>query len=200
MAGDARERGESSSPLVFLDTETTGLHREREPWEIAIIRRTDAGQRQLHLCVDVRDLDLASADPAGLQISGFHKRHPQVRLRPLQFPRVFRADEAVSLVREWTAGATIVGVIPQFDAECLTQMFLRQEVSPTWQPALVDVVALTTARIRERGLVPDADYSNLSVQYGVKLPGAGQRHTAVGDARWAMRWYDRLFDRQAGRD
>ncbi|WP_078312013.1 MULTISPECIES: hypothetical protein [unclassified Mycobacterium] len=194
MGGDAGESDRPSTPLVFLDTETTGLHRERQPWEVAIIRRTEAGQRQLHLCVDVQDLDLESADPAGLEISGFHKRHPQVRLRPLQFPRVLRAAEAVSLVEEWTAGATIVGVIPQFDAECLTRMFLAHGVSPAWNPALVDVVAVTAARIRERGLIPDADYSNLSLQFGVKTPSAGQRHTALGDARWAMRWYDRLSE------
>ncbi|MFA4082025.1 exonuclease domain-containing protein [Mycobacteroides salmoniphilum] len=194
MVGDAGEPDGPSAPLVFLDTETTGLHRERQPWEIAIIRRTDAGQRQLHLCVDIQDLDLESADPAGLEISGFHKRHPQVRLRPLQFPRIFRAAEAVSLVDQWTAGATIVGVIPQFDAECLTRMFLAHGTGPAWNPALVDVVALTAARIRERGLTPDADYSNLSLQFGVKTPSAGQRHTALGDARWAMRWYDRLSE------
>lgn len=192
MTGEAGESGTSRRPLVFLDTETTGLHRERQPWEIAIIRRTEEGQRQLHLCVDVQDLDLEAADPAGLDISGFHKRHPQVRLRPLQFPRVFRAAEAVSLVEEWTSGATIVGVIPQFDTECLTTMFLAHGVSPTWNPDLVDVVSRTAERIRERGLTPDADYSNLSLQFGVNTPSAGQRHTALGDARWAMRWYDRL--------
>lgn len=194
MTGDVGEPDRPSTPLVFLDTETTGLHRERQPWEVGIIRRTDDGQRQLHLCVDVQDLDLESADPAGLDISGFHKRHPQVRLRPLQFPRVVRAVEAVALVDEWTAGATIVGVIPQFDAECLTRMFLAHGTSPAWNPALVDVVSLTAARIRERGLIPDADYSNLSLQFGVKTPSAGQRHTALGDARWAMRWYDRLSE------
>lgn len=194
MVGDAGESDWPSTPLVFLDTETTGLHRERQPWEVGIIRRTDDGQRQLHLCVDVQDLDLESADPAGLEISGFHKRHPQVRLRPLQFPHVFRAAEAVALVDEWTAGATIVGVIPQFDTECLTRMFLAHRTSPAWNPALVDVVALTATRIRERGLIPDADYSNLSLQFGVKTPSAGQRHTALGDARWAMRWYDRLSE------
>lgn len=183
-----------ASPLVFLDTETTGLHRERQPWEIAIIRRTDEGQRQLHLCIDVQDLDLDSADPAGLEISGFHKRHPQVRLRPLQFPRVFRAAEAVSLIEEWTSGATIVGVIPAFDTECLTQMFASHGVSPTWNQDLFDVVTATAARIRDRGLMPDADYSNLSLQFGVKTPSAGQRHTALGDAQWAMRWYDRLSE------
>lgn len=180
--------------LVFLDTETTGLHPGRQPWEIAIIRRTGEGQRQLHLCVDVQDLDLETADPAGLEISGFHKRHPQVRMRPLQFPRVFRAAEAVSLVEEWTAGATIVGVIPRFDTECLTQMFVNHGVRPAWNPEPVDVVATTASRLRARGLTPDADYANLSLQFGVKTPTAGQRHTALGDARWAMRWYDKLLE------
>ncbi len=37
--------------LVFLDTETTGLHRARRPWEIGIIRRNGHDQTKLHVCV-----------------------------------------------------------------------------------------------------------------------------------------------------
>jgi hypothetical protein len=55
-----------SHTLVFLDTETTGLHCDRRPWEIAIIRRDRDGPSRLLLCVDIEDLDLPTADPIGL--------------------------------------------------------------------------------------------------------------------------------------
>jgi hypothetical protein len=183
-----------SAPSIFLDTETTGLHRDRRPWEIALIRRADTGQTRLLLCVDVRDLDLASADPVGLRISGFHRRHPQARDRPMLIPRIYRAGDAAELVRQWTAGATIVGVVPRFDTECLAAMFARHDVKPGWNDDLVDVVPLAAAAIRAAGSQPESDFAGLSRQCGVKPPTAAQRHTALGDARWAMRWYDWLRD------
>jgi hypothetical protein len=182
----------ATEAVVFLDTETTGLHRSRRPWEIALIRRHGDQQTRLHLCVDLEDLDLATADPAGLAISGFHRRHPQARQRPLRFPRVYRAAQAAALVQEWTADATIVGVVPHFDTECLSEMLVRQGLSPHWRPNLVDLVPLAAAAVRDLGLQPDSDHGDLSRQCGVKPPSGASRHTALGDARWAMRWYDRL--------
>ncbi|MGA5545772.1 hypothetical protein ACPCIR_28350 [Mycobacterium sp. NPDC051198] len=182
-------------PLAFLDTETTGLHRGRRPWEIAIIRRVDDVHARLLLCVDIEDLDLEHADPLGLKISGFHKRHPQVRLRPRHYPRVYRASEAAALVQQWTAGATIIGVVPRFDTECLAEMFVRHNLEPSWQSDPVDVIALAKAAVEKNGQQPDPDFINLSMQCGVKPPTPTQRHTALGDARWAMRWYDKLTDR-----
>lgn len=181
-------------PLAFLDTETTGLHRRRRPWEIAIIRRVDDVYARLLLCVDIDDLDLAHADPMGLKISGFHRRHPQVRLRPRHYPRVYRASEAAAVVQQWTAGATIIGVVPRFDTECLADMFARHDLEPTWQSDPVDVIALARAAVERSGQQPDPDFINLSRQCGVKPPTPTQRHTALADARWAMRWYDKLTD------
>ncbi len=178
--------------LVFLDTETTGLHRDRRPWEIALIRRDGNEQTKLHLCVDLEDLNLASAEPAGLSISGFHRRHPQARQRPLHIPRVYPAAQAAEMVDQWTADATVVGVVPRFDTECLADMLDRQGLTPRWHPTLVDVVPLAVAAVRNTGRDPEPDFGGLSRQCGVKPPGAAARHTALGDARWAMRWYDKL--------
>ena len=126
------------------------------------------------------------------EVRGFHRRHPQARVRPLLVPRAYRAGDAAGLVHQWTAGATIVGVVPRFDAECLADMFARHGVKPAWNDDLVDVVPLATAAIRAAGREPASDVASLSRQCGVKPPTAAQRHTALGDARWAMRWYDKL--------
>ena len=179
-------------PLVFIDTETTGLHRTRRPWEIAIIRRHGDEQTRLHLCVDLADLDLASADPAGLSISGFHRRHPQARQRPLHIPRVYPAAQAAELVDQWTADATVIGVVPRFDTECLAEMLGRHGLTPRWHTDLIDVVPLAVTTVRDAGRDPESDFGALSRQCGVRPPGRAARHTALGDARWAMRWYDKL--------
>jgi hypothetical protein len=178
--------------LAFLDTETTGLHRGRRPWEIAIIRRSGSEQQRLHLCIDVCDLDLESANPVSLAVSGFHKRHPQARDRPLHFPRVYRAQEAAALVDSWTSDATMVAVVPRFDTQCLAELLGRHGLTPRWHPDLVDVVPLAVVAVQAAGLDPEPDFAGLSRQCGVKPPSGAQRHTALGDARWAMRWYDRL--------
>jgi DNA polymerase III epsilon subunit-like protein len=190
----------SDRSYVFLDTETTGLHRTRRPWEVALIRRTlsnglVAEQTRLHVCVDIADLDLASADPVGLNISGFHRRHPQIRERRAHFPRVLRADAVAAVVDEWTTDATIVGVRPRFDTECLAALFGRHRRTPHWQDDPVDVVELAVAAIRNLGLDPERDHDTLSRQCGVKPPSGSARHTALGDARWAMRWFDSLAKR-----
>lgn len=157
-------------PLAFLDTETTGIHRGRRPWEIAIIRRDQDGPSRLLLCVDIKDLDLPAADPIGLKISGFHKRHPQARLRPAYFPCVFRASEAASIVHRWTADATIVGVVPKFDTECLADMLACHHLDPSWQPGPADVIELAKAAVEASGRQPETDFVSLSRQCGVKPP------------------------------
>jgi len=192
--GGVAATGDPQHPLVFLDTETTGLHRGRRPWEIAIIRRARDGQSRLLLCLDIDDLDLSTADPIGLKISGFHKRHPQARLRPTYFPRVFRASEAAPIVHSWTAHATIIGVVPKFDTECLADMLARHHLNPSWQSSPVDVIELAKAAVEASGRQPKADFVSLSRQCGIRPPAPSQRHTALADARWAMRWYDKLSE------
>jgi hypothetical protein len=95
-------------------------------------------------------------------------------------------------VREWTLGATIVGVVPSFDTFCLTRMLSRHQLTPEWDPDVIDVVPMAASIIRRQGRTPETDCARLSQQCGVRPPGAVHRHTALGDARWAMRWYDSL--------
>ena len=162
-------------------------HSERE-------RRSGDEQTRLHICVDLADLELSAADPAGLAVSGFHRRHPQARPHRTHFPRVYPAADAARLVLDWTAGATVVGVVPEFDLECLSAMLGRQGLSPQWADT-VDVVPLAERAVRLLGLDPERHHEDLSRQCGVKPPGLGDRHTALGDARWAKRWYDALRGR-----
>lgn len=73
-------------------------------------------------------------------------------------------------------------------------MLARHNVDPSWQPSPVDVIELAKAAAEASGRQPETDFVSLSRQCGVKPPAPCQRHTALADARWAMRWYDTLSE------
>lgn len=210
------------TPIVFLDTETDGVHPGRQVWEVAMIRRDEHGERETQFFVDI---DLASADPFGLKIGGFYDRHPLGR----QLSAAYMNDHATSRawdemdyrrrgesvthniaamrVARWTHGAHIVGAVPNFDTEVLGQLLRDQELTPSWHYHLIDVESLAVgflhgagrpaksampARVAETLALPWKS-DDLSRTCGVEPPTAEERHTALGDARWVSRLYDAIM-------
>lgn len=65
------------APIIFLDCETDGLRPASLPWEFAGIRRDpDGTERTFHCYIDI---EIHEAEPKGLEIGGFYKRHPMGR-------------------------------------------------------------------------------------------------------------------------
>lgn len=184
-----------TAPLVFMDTETTGLSLDDDVWEFAGIRREpDGTETELHLFIE-------------------HNEHRCARL-PEAFLKDHRAryDEALAVSRGTAAGRIyrflaphpehgpvhIVGAVPNFDTERLTLLLERHD--RTW-PAhyhLVDVenlaVGFLAARTipSPRPILPPWDSDELSELLGVE-PMGEERHTAMGDARWARAIFDRVM-------
>lgn len=185
------------APIVFLDTETDGLHPGRRVWEIAMIRRDETGQREKRMFVGI---DLRNSDPYGLNVGCFWDRHPSGRKLsgkdPLPGPPVpvYCKHDAASEVMRWTFGAHLVGVNPAFDAETLAGLLRAEGYVPSWDYHLEDLVAETVGWIRARGGTAPLPWKSdvLSAMVGVEPLEEHERHTALGDARWAMRWYDAL--------
>ncbi|MFI7191434.1 hypothetical protein ACIBQ0_17005 [Nocardia nova] len=225
----------TNPPIVFLDTETTGLHADRRPWEIAMIRREVDETGNLHqpeIVFQVSDVDLTSAELIGLNVGRFYERHH--RFKPTQpddhFVPIENRDpwaptspvtayigseaEIAVRVERWTRNAHIVGAVPNFDTETLAAMLRRHGLCPSWHYHLIDVEALAVGWLhgvaaraideaRMRGEEPDPALvdrnlplpwksDDVSGACGVQPPTAEERHTAMGDARWAMRLYDQI--------
>jgi hypothetical protein len=112
-------------------------------------------------------------------------------------------EQAARLVARWTNGCHVVGAVPNFDAEVFTGLLREQHLIPAHHYHLIDVETLAVGYLygSRAGLAfePDSvldlpwDSDKLSESLAVEPPADDERHTALGDARWAMRLYDAII-------
>lgn len=194
-----------TAPLCFIDTETTGVHPDRKVWEVAMIRRDGDREQIADFFVDV---DLSQADLFGLNIGQFYDRHPAGRWfsnqgGPTELPkgsnsgRHLDRETAARIVARFTHGAHLVGAVPNFDTETLAPLLREQGYLPAWHYHLIDVEALAVGYLAGRFSRRPADSlpwksDEISTMCGVEPATDEERHTALGDARWAMRLYDAI--------
>lgn len=189
------------TPLCFIDTETDGVHPTRRPWEIAMIRRDAYGEREISFYVEI---DLSTADPFGLKVGRFWERHPlglaislwgADAVKP-QAGMVCSLNSAARHVARFTHGAHLIGAVPNFDSEVLARLLREHGILPGWHYHLQDVETLAVGYLRGMGKpVPELPWNSdeLMAAIGVEVPTDLVRHTALGDARWAMRTYDKIM-------
>ena len=180
------------SPLVFLDCETLGLGLDDPIWEIGLIRREPDGiETEHHFLV---------AGPDGMPYDA-----------PDDFPEPFASDfqeryhdsdadltdhdELKVLLRYLLRPVNgikphIVGAVPNFDTERIAHQF----GVTGWHYHLVDVENLIVGYTYGAGSArfqPPWNSDDLSRTIGIR-PEMYDRHTALGDARWARDIYDAI--------
>lgn len=174
------------SPIAFVDTETTGLDPDvHQIWEVGLI--VDGEERAWFLPVD-----LGRADAFALKVGHFHGRYePGLAVRPRLF-----AEEFAALTR----GCHLAGAVVSFDEERLRKLLRANGACPEWHYHLIDVEALAIGYLHGIGSRSVDDplvalpwkSDELSRACGVEPPDDNERHTALGDARWAKRLYEAI--------
>jgi DNA polymerase III epsilon subunit-like protein len=202
------------SKIVFVDTETTSLRPDRRAWDVAlIIREPGQEDREHQWFVTAEDIDLGNADPFALRIGHFYERHPGGQTADY----FVEGDEPEGFVMRQveilTRGAHLVGAVPNFDADVLGTRMRAHGVLPSWHYHLQDVETLAVGYLTAlKAFVPESpeiagltpgqlatlgdlpwDSEFLSVALGVPVPSGADRHTAIGDARWARDMYDAVM-------
>jgi DNA polymerase III epsilon subunit-like protein len=182
--------------ICFVDTETTSLRHDRRAWEIAVITR-EPGQpdREMTWFVNAGDLDLGNADVMSLKIGRFHERHPQYRSAE-RTGAPMRELGVLKEVERAARGAHLIGAVPSFDAEVLGNRMRANGICPSFHYHLIDFEVLIAGYLRGHDRpVPELPWrsDDLSHAIGVEAPGEEDRHTALGDARWAMRVWDAVM-------
>jgi DNA polymerase III epsilon subunit-like protein len=195
--------------ICAIDTETTSLRYDRRAWEVGIITRDPSGtEYEYHAFVDARDLELGNADLQSLNIGRYYQRHPDALLAANPdncIPDVARCKPESQVMREVeaiTRGAHLVGAVISFDAEVLGNRMRANGICPSWHYHLIDCEALAVGYLtyREmrsvastpRNFAPPWKSDDLSSALGVTVSDE-DRHTALGDAKWAMRVYDAVM-------
>jgi len=201
--------------IVFCDTETTSLRPDRRAWEVGlIVREPGEDDREVSWFVNDRDLDLANADVMSLKIGRFYERHPQYRLdRESTGTDTETEYDALRLIEAITRGAHLVGAVPNFDADVLGARMRANGICPAWHYHLICVENLAAGWLNRHAAVlenreatieeatrlrvlasPPWKSDDLSAALGVKV-SAEDRHTALGDARFARAIYDAVTGR-----
>ena len=193
--------------LAFIDTETLGLDPDRHAiWEVALVL-TEPGlpPRQETWQIKLTEAQIAAGDPVGMDICRFSDRYGTMPMTDVaRFVEVF-----VDL----TAGAHLVGAVVSFDEERLRRLCLSHGRVPKWHYHLIDVEALAVGYLHGRARanaelarpgssahspLPEVARvlpwrsDDLSAALGVEAVSPEERHTAMGDALWAKRIYDRV--------
>jgi hypothetical protein len=200
--------------LVFLDTETTGLSLDDEIWEVGAIRREFNGrQTEVHFMIE-HDIEQCVKLPEPFASDHAKRYHLELgKTTP-----VSQKDAAFFLAELFYDKPHVVGAIPNFDTERIALLLRRFDYEPNWHYHLIDVEALAVGYLAgeaawapvlyAQGLYEDAgnvtmgfqtanqlpwDSNELSRMCGVEPPNENERHTAMADALWAMRWYDAIM-------
>lgn len=172
--------------VVFLDTETTGLDPDRhEIWDLAYIIDGEETVFQL-------DPDLSKADPFALTVGRFYERRP--------FWYTLRDGKPSHVVAQTVVqdlkGRHIVGAVPSFDDAFLKRFVSAHRLPVTWHYHLIDVEALAVGYLSAQGL----DYpltlpwdSEMLSRWVEVDPNNFERHSALGDARWAKAVYEKVM-------
>jgi DNA polymerase III epsilon subunit-like protein len=202
--------------IVAIDTETTSLRADRRAWEIGLIVRKPGRKDEEHRWFIAReDLDLGNADPMALKIGRFHERHPSYAPQSYDPATAIHASELAALqdVERFTRGAHLAGAVVSFDAEVLAARMRARGICPSWHYHLIDVEALAIGWLHRHAAVlenregtledattlrrlasPPWKSDDLSTALGLTV-SEEDRHTALGDAKWALRIYDAVTGR-----
>lgn len=191
-----------NDPVIFIDIETTGLNADLHvPWEVAVIRDDVEHLWQIAWPVPV----LKDADPIAQKINGFNERSVQT---------VFGLDDPVDLITpkqsaerfaELADGRHLVGAVVSFDEERLRRMHVNCLGWPEtgrfpWHYHLIDVEALAIGFLNgvdrpdapRRAITPPWKSDEITAALGITVTD-DDKHTALGDARWARAIYQEVM-------
>jgi hypothetical protein len=194
MALSQNSLGNTVTRIAFVDTETTGLSLDDDIWEFAaIVREEDGTETTCHMFIQHDFLKCAELPEP------FRSDH-EARFAPgaLAEPQEQAAERIAALLAN---RIHIVGAVPNFDTERLALLLCRFGIQPGWHYHLIDVEALAVGYLHGRWAASGAagvrdvslpwNSNDLSRAVGVD-PDQFDRHTALGDAKWARAIYDAI--------
>lgn len=190
-------------PLVFVDTETTGVGPLDEPWEVFLLRRDpDGREEELHLFVE-HDETLAEGLPAEFARDRFVRFSEAVWRHD-----VVTRTEAAFMIDDFLWGGELVaasslerphlvGACPWFDAAMIGGLYARLGIEVPWSHHLIDIENLALGVLATYGVELAVPWSSTAMMRrlgsSAVRPVEG-RHQARADALWARDVFDLIMN------
>lgn len=187
------------SAIVAIDTETTGLSLDDDIWEFGAIRREEDGtETTTHLFLQHSTAKCQQL-PESFRLD-HERRFPASHTEDWHLDVLDQKSAAHAIANLLNDKPHVIGAMPNFDTERIALLLRRHGREPRHHYHLIDVENLAVGWIYGRyGTKDEAearavslpwDSDELSRAVGVEPPGEGERHTAMGDARWCLRLWD----------
>ena len=194
-------------PLVFVDTETTGLSIDRQTWEVAMVRDEPNGEtKRISFMLPVISPSLGTPEnwapilgnevnAKSLEISKFYDR--------FDMNKILTYEAAATAIYRMTKDAHMVGMCPDFDAFNLWRILIHCGIDKLpWYYQVIDVDILSAGndighnRYGRSSVVdwsthyPELPYATdeATKRYGISIKEE-DRHTAMGDTLWTREFY-----------
>jgi DNA polymerase III epsilon subunit-like protein len=200
----------TTAPIVVLDTETCGLDPDAHIWEVAAIRRNPDGEHIEYHAFIQHDTTQATRLPEQFRTDHDARYRPDHAITPASLVddlRILFAPPA-----DYNLRAHVVGAVPNFDTERIARLMRHHGVDVPWHHHLMDAETLAIGYLRgalaadrQAGLQPlrepfpgpPWDSDALSRTLGID-PDQFERHTALGDCKWALAIYDHVMGIEVG--
>lgn len=188
------------SPVVFVDTETTGLDLvDDEIWEFAALRRNPDGTKE-QLAIQIKHSQYKAVSlPDKFRQDYAARYNPDTAWDPAHAAALIATMLSPELDAEGAIigpRPMIIGAVPSFDMPRI-DLFLRKHLPlpvAQWHYHIVDIETLIVGYLFGCGVetAHPWDSNRLSVMVGVD-PDDFERHTAWGDVMWCAAQYDSLM-------
>lgn len=191
--------------ITFIDIETTKLDHDREVYEVGYILR-ERGKPDVETSLMILDCPFGWSNVQSLDIGRAYERHPRFTRQEVEPGTVIDGTEyvtqkeAADRVELAVRKSVIVGLVPDFDEHTLKNLLLcngwpwaghyhKQDAETAAIGYLNGLRAAGRTDIPDLGW-PPYDTEVISQLLGVKPPSETDRHTGLGDARWARDMWD----------
>ena len=169
-------------PLIFLDTETTGLdpNQGHEIIEIAMITRYSTGKEEV-FHTKIKPQRLRNAHPKALEVNGYNEK---------DWADAMKMEDAIIEISERLQYGLIVGYNPYFDWSFIKAAMYEYGIQPSWRIRALDCMVLAYEHLRPSGL----RYLSLDAVrdfLGWEKEGA---HSALKDTRDCIRLWDMIIE------